>query len=89
MSGQVVTGKRRRKQHATSPPAAHAKAVGRGGNSEDTGAACVVEPALRSRMIAEAAYFRAERRGFGNGDPVQDWLEAEIEIDRVLNSQFR
>ena len=34
-------------------------------------------------MIAEAAYFRAERRGFQGGCPIQDWLEAEREIDRV------
>lgn len=35
-------------------------------------------------MIAEAAYFRAASRGFQGGDPVQDWLAAEAEIDRVL-----
>ncbi len=37
----------------------------------------------RHKMIAAAAYFRAEKRGFkGNGaDTVQDWLEAEVEID--------
>src|SRR5262245_45118756 len=33
----------------------------------------------RAHMIAEAAYFRAQRRGFGNGDPVRDWAEAEAE----------
>lgn len=38
----------------------------------------------RNEMIAVAAYFRAEQRGFGNGDPVADWLEAESEIDRML-----
>ncbi len=34
------------------------------------------------RMIATAAYYRAEKRGFkGNAaDTVQDWLEAEMEI---------
>lgn len=32
-------------------------------------------------MIAEAAYYRAERRSPGNPDPVRDWLEAEAEID--------
>ena len=36
-------------------------------------------------MIAEAAYFRAEKRGFAEGDPMQDWLEAEREIDCMLN----
>lgn len=35
-------------------------------------------------MIAEAAYFRAERRGFNGGDPVRDWCEAEAEIDGQL-----
>jgi hypothetical protein len=35
----------------------------------------------RQRMISEAAYQRAERRGFEGGDPVIDWLEAEQEIE--------
>ncbi len=38
----------------------------------------------RHRMIEEAAYFRAQRRGFVGGDPVADWLEAEAEVDRLL-----
>jgi DNA anti-recombination protein RmuC len=37
----------------------------------------------RQRMIAEAAYFRAEQRGFQGGDPVDDWLQAEAEIDQL------
>jgi hypothetical protein len=37
-------------------------------------------------MIAVAAYFHAEHRGFGGGDPVDDWLTAEKEIDSVLNN---
>lgn len=36
----------------------------------------------RNQMIAEAAYYRAERRGFQGGDPAADWFEAEAEIDR-------
>jgi hypothetical protein len=35
----------------------------------------------RRQMIAEAAYFRAERRGFNGGDPATDWIEAEAEVD--------
>jgi hypothetical protein len=38
----------------------------------------------RARMVAEAAYFRAQRRGFRNGDPKRDWIEAEAEIDAML-----
>jgi hypothetical protein len=37
-------------------------------------------PEARHRMIAEMAYYRAEARGFVGGDPVQDWLEAEVEV---------
>ncbi len=39
----------------------------------------------RQRMIAEAAYYRAEGRGFAEGDPFLDWLDAEREIDALLN----
>jgi hypothetical protein len=34
----------------------------------------------RYRLIEEAAYFRAERRGFAAGHELDDWLEAEREI---------
>lgn len=43
--------------------------------------------AVRRQMIAEAAYFRAEQRGFSGGDPVSDWLEAEEEIDAGLGKR--
>jgi hypothetical protein len=43
-----------------------------------------VQEEQRRHMIASAAYLRAERRGFTNGDPVTDWLEAEAEIDAAL-----
>ncbi len=38
----------------------------------------------RHQMIAIAAYYRAERRTFQDGDPVIDWLEAEAEVDAML-----
>lgn len=37
----------------------------------------------RERLIAEAAYHRAQQRGFVGGDPVEDWLAAEREIDQA------
>jgi hypothetical protein len=40
----------------------------------------------RYSMIAEAAYLRAEKRGFKGGDPAADWLEAEREVDSALAS---
>jgi Protein of unknown function (DUF2934) len=38
----------------------------------------------RGLMIAEAAYYLAEQRGFIGGDPMRDWLDAEDMIDHVL-----
>lgn len=35
----------------------------------------------RQQMIARAAYFRAEKRGFAPGGELQDWFEAEAELD--------
>lgn len=37
-------------------------------------------PAMHREMVAVAAYYRAEHRGFAPGDPTSDWLEAEAEI---------
>jgi len=42
-----------------------------------------VSEGQRRQMVAEAAYFRAERRGF-SGDPTADWLAAEAEVDARL-----
>jgi hypothetical protein len=39
----------------------------------------MVEEAKR-KMIAEAAYYRAEKRGFAPGCEIDDWLAAEAEI---------
>jgi len=38
----------------------------------------------RQRLIAEAAYFRAQQRGFSGGDPLDDWLAAERQINQAL-----
>ena len=38
----------------------------------------------RQHMIAEAAYRRAEKRGFITGGENQDWFDAEKEIDAML-----
>jgi hypothetical protein len=43
-----------------------------------------IDTATRRQMIAEFAYLRAEARGFTGGDPQQDWLEAEKEVNRIL-----
>lgn len=35
-------------------------------------------------MIAEAAYYRAERRGFAPGHEIENWVAAEAEVDTLL-----
>ena len=40
----------------------------------------------REAMIREAAYLRAEGRGFCPGHELEDWLAAEMEIDRMLKN---
>jgi len=48
-----------------------------------------VTPERRLQMIAEAAYFRAEARGFAPGHEMEDWLAAEVEVDRLLSGSRR
>lgn len=43
----------------------------------------------RAALIAEAAYFRAERRGFQAGSETDDWLAAEAEVDARLLASAR
>lgn len=38
----------------------------------------------RYKMICDAAYFKAERRGFSPENETQDWLDAEAEINKML-----
>ena len=38
-------------------------------------------------LIQQMAYFIAEQRGFEGGDPVQDWLAAERQVDQMLKEK--
>jgi hypothetical protein len=40
----------------------------------------------RRAMIAQAAYLRAEERGFAHGYELEDWLAAEREVDALLSA---
>jgi hypothetical protein len=73
-----------KKPAARKPPAkAAATSPGRARKSR-TG---LIRPEQRARFIAEAAYFRAAARNFSGGGELDDWLEAEAEIDALLNSR--
>jgi len=45
-----------------------------------------VTPEERYKMIATAAFFRAEQRGFATGNEMADWSISEAEIDAMLNA---
>ena len=67
---------------ATAPKSAAAKKSRPGSPASEQ--KMPVTPEQRYQMITEEAYFRAEKRGFVGGDPALDWLEAEAEIDRII-----
>jgi len=50
-----------------------AEQIGNGGNGP-------LAEQERHRCISEAAYYRAERRGFTPGCELDDWLAAESEV---------
>jgi DUF2934 family protein len=45
----------------------------------------IVPAKSREALIAERAYFRAERRGFEPGRETEDWLAAEAEVNGLQN----
>jgi hypothetical protein len=45
------------------------------------------DPEKRDVMIRLAAYTFYERRGFVSGHELEDWLQAEMEVDRHLAAE--
>jgi hypothetical protein len=45
-----------------------------------------VDPETKQLMIAEAAYYCAEKRGFVPGCELEDWLEAEAQMEALLRA---
>ena len=53
--------------------------------SEEAWAAkSAVSAETRQNMIAEAAYYLAEKRGFAGNGAYDDWMKAEADIDAML-----
>lgn len=76
--GKNTAKKDRRASRAKQGPANHAHPTPAPIHDE------VLTSAGRERMIREAAYFRAEHRGFCPGQELEDWVGAEQEINRSL-----
>jgi hypothetical protein len=47
-----------------------------------------ITPDQRHDLIAEAAYYLAERRGFSGGSEAEDWLEAEKQISAKFLDEY-
>jgi hypothetical protein len=62
------------------PPKARKRSIAGKRRASPTGAPLSAD---RYTWIAEAAYFKAERRGFEPGQDWQDWFEAEREFDAM------
>jgi hypothetical protein len=73
----VTIKKRAPRKAAAAPAPAKAKPT----TSKPAGFA---GPGQRAALIAKAAYFRAESRGFAPGHETEDWLAAEAEVDAKL-----
>lgn len=44
----------------------------------------ILDQGQREQMVAQAAYFRAEHRGFDPQGQEDDWYQAEKEVDEML-----
>jgi hypothetical protein len=64
--------------------AAVAAKRGRGDAAAEPGSGPALSAQDRRMLIARAAYFRAEKRGFAPGAELQDWIEAEAEVLRLI-----
>lgn len=64
-------------------PAAQASDAGHADNAGNGDAGT---DEIRARMIAVAAYYLSEQRGFAPGHEVEDWLAAEQQIDSRIES---
>jgi hypothetical protein len=47
-------------------------------------ACAAIDPQTRHELIAQAAYFRAQHRGFMAGHEQEDWSAAEMEVNNAL-----
>ena len=73
----TVTVRKRAPRKPATPKAANA-------SGSAIAATRFVDPKQRLALIAEAAFFRAEKRGFAPGGEREDWLAAEAEVDAKL-----
>ena len=67
-------------------PAVKKKTVAKPKRTESNSAKQVLSDEQRARYVEVAAFYIAERRGFAAGNPTDDWLAAEAEVNRLVDS---
>ncbi|HEX8011510.1 MAG TPA: DUF2934 domain-containing protein [Casimicrobiaceae bacterium] len=83
---------RRRQVHKAAASHPHSTPIIASGNEAEQdrdqpfveGAQDAIDPDLRHRMISETAYRRYADRGYVDGYDIDDWLQAETEVDHLL-----
>ena len=60
--------------------------IGHQAQSEKAPNCSIINQQTRRELIAQAAYFRAQRRAFAPGHEKEDWVAAELEVDKALSS---
>lgn len=65
-------------------PAASARPAAKPAASQPFEARAEISPEELRKLIAEAAYYRAKKRGFAPGYEVEDWVQAEAEIRELI-----
>ena len=83
---QSRSQKRKAVSTPTPPKAMGARKSGKGNSEICPAAVTSINADERQQLIARAAYFRAEKRGFAPGWEQQDWFEAEAEVTRLIGA---
>ncbi len=85
----ATRGKPGPQQSQSARTTAGAKVAARKRSAEPQTARVKTAPEQRQQLIAQAAYFIAERRGFAPGNELEDWLQAEAEIEAWMNAALQ
>jgi hypothetical protein len=81
-SSSAAAAKKSPTKEAVAVPAA--KAAAQPAKAAAQPAKAAPTAAERMKMIAEAAYYLAEKRGFGHGKDLVDWAAAEKQVDALI-----
>jgi hypothetical protein len=84
------TAKDRRAAERRAPPKAAPKETPKAAAKPaifNSNARAELSPDELRRLISEAAYYRAKKRGFAPGHELEDWIQAEAEVMRRVGAR--